>query len=84
MTAESLHFRAKNGDIGYVNAPFGYHMIEKNLKNLLKEAGHEGNYTLHSLRRTDATRLFQAGIPEKIIKEMINKSIAIFNNNRMW
>ena len=39
------------------------------MSNLLKSANLDGHFTNHSLQRTSATRLFQAGIDRKLIKE---------------
>ena len=37
---------------------------------MLKNAGLDGYFTNHSLRRTCATRLFQGGAPVKLVKEI--------------
>ena len=39
------------------------------LKEICSEAGITGHKTNHSLRTTGASELFEAGVPEKIIKE---------------
>lgn len=66
---DALYLRCKKGGNGYGNAPLGQHMIEKAFKEILVEGGYEGKYTLHRLRRTGASRLFQAGVPEKVIQQ---------------
>ncbi len=38
-------------------------------KDMCAEAGVSGHKTNHSLRATGASELFEAGVPEKIIKE---------------
>ena len=40
------------------------------MTKLLKSANLDGYFTNHSLRRTSATRLFQAGVDQKIVKEI--------------
>ena len=47
----------------------GRHNLTSVVKNLLKDAKLDGYFTNHSLRRTGTTRLFQAGVDRKIIKE---------------
>ena len=39
------------------------------IKDMCIDAGIEGHKTNHSLRATGASELFEAGVPEKIIKE---------------
>ena len=39
------------------------------LKDMCHDAGITGHKTNHSLRATGASKLFAAGVPEKIIKE---------------
>ncbi len=39
------------------------------MKNIMKKAGFKGYFTNHSLRRSCATRLYDAGIPEQVIQE---------------
>ena len=39
------------------------------LPNLSKESGCKLHYTNHSLRATGITRLFNSGVPEKVIAE---------------
>ena len=43
--------------------------IGKIMRKLMAEAGYDGFYSGHSLRRTGSTRLFQAGVQCKIVKE---------------
>ena len=40
------------------------------MSSMLKDAGLDGYFTNHSLRRTCATHLFQAGESTKIVKEI--------------
>ncbi len=40
------------------------------MKRMANEAGLPGKFTNHSLHATAATRLYQEGIPEKLIKEI--------------
>ncbi len=49
--------------------PVEKNMLATMLKNMCSEAQIDGRKTNHSLRATGASELFQAGVPEKIIKE---------------
>ena len=51
----------------YYNRPVGHNVLSQAIKKLCSEAGAEGYFTNHSLRRTCATRLFQKGIEEQQI-----------------
>ena len=55
----------------YSVQPIGKNTLNKVVKNLLKSANLDGYFTNHSLRRTSATRMFQAGIDGKIVREVI-------------
>ena len=44
--------------------------MSKTVKKLFEEADISGYFTNHSCRRTGSTRLFQAGVEKKLIKEM--------------
>ena len=54
----------------YSIVPVGINSLRKVVASLLKDAGLDGFFTNHSLRRTCATCLFQAGKDVKIIKEI--------------
>ena len=47
----------------------GVHSIRQTIKELLKHSELDGFFTNHSLRRTGTTRLFNAGVDRKIVKE---------------
>ena len=47
----------------------GINVIKKVVKNILGRANIEGYFTNHSLRHTGGSRLFQAGVDHKIVKE---------------
>ena len=53
----------------YGNQALGQNKIQEGVKNLLKSAKLDGYFTNHSLRRSGTTRLFQAGVDLKLIKE---------------
>ena len=53
----------------YGNRVLGINAIRKTVTTMLKDAKLDGFFTNHSLRRSGTTRLFQAGIDRKIIKE---------------
>ena len=50
--------------------PVGKNTLAKTVSKLLKSAKLDGYFTNHSLRRTSGTRLFQAGVDKKIVKEI--------------
>ena len=54
----------------YGEMPVGKNTLSKVVGKLLKSANLDGYFTNHSLRRTSATPLFQAGIDKKIVKEV--------------
>ena len=47
----------------------GEKSIAKILPEMMEEAGYKGYYTGHSLRRSGGSRLFQAGVQRKLVKE---------------
>ncbi len=53
----------------YSDKPLGINAISKCVSNLMKQAGKTGNYTNHSLWVTAATRMFEGGIEEQLVKE---------------
>ena len=54
----------------YSSTPIGINNLRKVVSTMLRDAGLNGFFTNHSLRRTCATRLFQSGESVKIIKEI--------------
>ena len=54
----------------YSTVPIGIYSLRKVVSSMLKDAGLDGYFTNHSLHRTCATRLFQAGENSKIVKEI--------------
>ena len=58
----------------YGSQVVGSHTLSKVIKNLMKDAEIEGYFTNHSARRTGGTRLFQAGVDRKIVKECTGHS----------
>ena len=54
----------------YSTIPVGINTLRKTVGSMLRDAGLDGYFTNHSLRRTCATRLFQAGKSTKLIKEI--------------
>ena len=53
----------------YSNRVVGVNTLRKYVQEMLKSAKLDGFFTNHSLRRTSTTRLFQAGVDRKLIKE---------------
>ena len=54
--------------------PLGHNKLEKTIKRLCMQAGFEGHFTNHSLRRTTATRLYAKGVDEQLIMERTGHS----------
>ena len=52
----------------------GQHSLSKVVKNLLSSASIDGYFTNHSLRRSGASRLFQANVDRKLVKEATGHS----------
>ena len=53
----------------YTTRVVGLNTLKKTIGQLLKNAKLDGYFTNHSLRRTGTTRLFQAGVDRKLLKE---------------
>ena len=54
----------------YSTMPVGINKVRKVVSSMLKQARLDGFFTNHSLHRTCATRLFQAGESVKVVKEI--------------
>ena len=54
----------------YNDQPYGNNKIFTTVKELCSKAGLKGKFTNHSLRATSASRIFQANVPEQVIKEI--------------
>ena len=52
----------------FTNCVVGHNKLKCLVKTVMEKADFQGNYTNHSLRVTTATRLFNAGVPEQLIK----------------
>ena len=59
-----VHFTA---DVWYSKTAVGHNTLASTVKRLMTAGGIEGHYSNHSLRRTAATRLFEAGVDEQLI-----------------
>ncbi len=65
-------------DQWYSDRPLGVNTLREMVKCLASAAGLTGKFTNHSLRATAASRMYQAGVPEKFIKEITgHKSDAV-------
>ena len=53
----------------FTTVPVGRNALSKMVKDICADAGVSGNKTNHSLRATGATKLYHAGVPEKVIQE---------------
>ena len=58
----------------YGNQVVGQNSLAGVVKVLMEEAGIEGFFTNHSLRRTGGTRLFHTGVDRKLVKEATGHS----------
>ena len=66
-----LHsLRKPKPSVWYKETPLGINKVRSVVKDMLKDVGLDGFFSNHSLRRTAATRLFQAGQNVKLIKEV--------------
>ncbi len=62
----------------FSDQPLGVNTLRDTVKRLANAAGLEGKFINHSLRATAASRMYQAGVPEKFIKEVTgHKSDAV-------
>ncbi len=52
----------------FTDKPVGVNALKKVISNMMKEAGISGRFTNHSLHATTATRMFQKGVNEQLIK----------------
>ena len=63
-------FKRPKPSMWYSTQPVGINKICKVISSMLRNAGLDGFFTNHSLCRTCATRLFQAGQSSKLVKEI--------------
>ena len=54
----------------YWDQPYGKNKVGSTVRKVCELAKIKGKFTNHSLRATSASRMFQANIPEKVIKEV--------------
>ena len=67
-TAFYLQLLSKYSDsVWHSRKPVGHNKLASTVKKLCSQVGVDGYKTNHSLRRTAATRLFQAGCDEQLI-----------------
>ena len=62
---------AKPSQPWFKNMPVGVNPLKNMMAKVSKLAGLSVKYTNHSLRATSASRMFQSGVPEKIVAEVI-------------
>ena len=70
---DAFHLRPKasyTSDVWYDCVPVGAHKLNKYLECMCQEAGIQGKKTNHSLRATGASAMFNAGVPEKLIRSV--------------
>lgn len=69
--------------VWFSKQPVGRQKLENIVKDIMNDAGVDGFFTNHSLRATTATRLFNAGVPEQLVREQTgHRSNAIWSYNR--
>ena len=64
----------------YQREVLGENSIGKVIGNLMESAGYTGFFSGHSLRRTGGTRLFQAGVQRKLVKEVTGHASDAIDN----
>ncbi len=68
----------------YQDCPLSVNAVAKVVNTLMTRAGIPGHFTNHSLHVTAATRMFNAGVEEQVVKErMGHKSNAVRAYKRM-
>ena len=68
--SDALYFtplKKPKSDCWYSNIPFGHNTLSRTVRQLCDSAGIDGYKTNHSLRVSNATRLFQSGVDEQLI-----------------
>ncbi len=58
------------GRTWYSDKPVSINSLKKIVSSMAKEAGLVGHFTNHSLRATAATRMYNGGVDEQVIKEI--------------
>ena len=56
--------------VWFCDQAYGNNKIGNTVKKLCDKVGIDGKYTNHSLRATSASRMYQADVPEQMIKEV--------------
>ena len=56
-------------ELWYANHPVGKNTLAEYLQDIMSQAGIEGNFRNHSLRKACATRLFRKGVDPQLIAE---------------
>ncbi len=80
----SLSSQCHTANQWYSDRPVGINQLKKVVKGLMTKGGMEGKYTNHSLRVTCATRMFEAGIDEQLIKTFTgHKSDSVHDYKRV-
>ena len=70
-------------NVWYDCSPVGQNSLKKCMKQMCSEAGVSGKKTNHSLRATGASALFNAGVPEKMIRDVTgHRSSALLQYER--
>ncbi len=75
----AVHERSWTPSVWYSDHPLGKNALSKIVKNMCEKAGLSGEkFTNHSLRASTATRMFNSGIDEQVIKTVTgHKSDAV-------
>ena len=68
-----------NKSVWYSKQPVGKNKLDVTVKSVMEKANVSGFFTNQSLRATTATRLFNADIPEQLIREQTGH-----RNNALW
>ena len=71
------------GQSWYINKPVGVNRLRNVICDICHAAGLPGYYTNHSLRSTAATKMYQNGIDEQLIMEIMgHRSLAVCGYKR--
>lgn len=59
----------QGGDVWYTRQAIGHNTLLKTINRMCTAAGIEGHFTIHSLRTSAASHLFEAGIEKQLIMQ---------------
>ena len=72
-SCKKMYLRPKSKiepNVWFCDQPYENNKVASTVKDICKEAGFQGKFTNHSLCATSASRMYNANVPEQIIKEV--------------